>query len=201
MSSREPFGQGVRLVAIGLVVVALAGLIVWSGASPADPMESELPDETEVPADRASYVGEEVVLGGEVVETEPVVIATQASGYGQFTVLEADAAVQNTDDPLEVGDQVTASGTLEDEETLAAERATVQEPGDTRYMMLISLLGGFLVVGRVLRDWRFDLERLAFVPRERARSRSDSNDDSAAEGRRGRTDDALEPSTGGDRGG
>jgi hypothetical protein len=201
MSSREPFGQGVRLVAIGLVVVALAGLIVWSGASPADPMESELPDETEVPNDRASYVGEEVVLGGEVVETDPVVIATQASGYGQFTVLEADAAVQNTDDPLEVGDQVTTGGTLEDEETLAAERATVQEPSDTRYMMLVSLLGGFLVVGRVLRDWRFDLERLAFVPRERARSRGESSDNSAAEGRRGRTDDALEASTGGDRGG
>ncbi|WP_394742292.1 hypothetical protein [Natronococcus roseus] len=200
MSSREPFGQGVRLAAIGLVVVALAGLIVWAGASPAEPMESELPDETEVPNDRTGYLGEEVVLGGEVVETDPVVIATRASGYGQFTVLEADAAVQNTDDPLEVGDQVTASGTLEDEDTLAAERATVQEPGDTRYMMLISLLGGLLVVGRVLRDWRFDLERLAFVPRERARSRGESSD-SAAEDSRGRTDDALEAPAGGDRGG
>lgn len=200
MSSREPFGQGVRLAAIVLVVAALAGLIVWSGASPAEPMESELPDETGVPNDRAGYVGEEVVLGGEVVETDPVVIATRASGYGQFTVLEADAAVQNADDPLEVGDQVTASGTLEDEETLAAERATVQEPADTRYMMLISLLGGFLVVGRMLRDWRFDLERLAFVPRERARSRGDD------EGRRAndegtRADDGLEAPAGGDRGG
>ncbi|MDG5759739.1 hypothetical protein QA600_10340 [Natronococcus sp. A-GB1] len=200
MSSREPFGQGVRLAAIVLVVAALAGLIVWAGASPAEPMESELPDETEVPNDRADYVGEEVVLGGEVVETDPVVIATRASGYGQFTVLEANAAVQNTDDPLEVGDQVTASGTLEDEETLAAERATVQEPGDTRYMMLISLLGGFLVVGRVLRDWRFDLERLAFVPRERARSRGYSSDSAAEDGRE-RTDDALEAPAGGDRGG
>lgn len=200
MSSREPFGQGVRLLAIGLVVVALAGLIVWAGASPAEPMESDLPDETEVPNDRAGHVGEAVVLGGEVVETDPVVIATRASGYGQFTVIEADAAVQNTDEPLEVGDQVTASGTLEDEDTLAAERATVQEPGDTQYMMLISLLGGLVVVGRVLRDWRFDLERLAFVPRERARSRGDSINDSASQEGRGRTDDALEEAVG-DRGG
>ncbi|MFU8868466.1 hypothetical protein [Natronococcus sp.] len=201
MSSREPFGQGVRLLAIGLVVVALAGLIVWAGASPAEPMESDLPDETEVPNDRAGHVGEAVILGGEVVETDPVVIATRASGYGQFTVIEADAAVQNTDEPLEVGDQVTASGTLEDEDTLAAERATVQEPGDTQYMMLISLLGGLVVVGRVLRDWRFDLERLAFVPRERARSRGDPNSGSATEDGRGRTDDALEAPAGGDRGG
>lgn len=195
MTSREPFGQGVRLLAIVLLLAAIGGLVIWTGASPVEPMEQEPPNDVEVEPDRASYVGESVILGGEVVETDPLVIATEASGYGRFTVSEDGDTDRNVDGDLEPGDWVTTYGTLEDEETLAAERITVQNSGETRYMMLVSLVGGLFVVGRVLRDWRFDLGRLAFVPRERARSRGDSR----SEGGRARTDDGLEAPARGDR--
>jgi hypothetical protein len=175
MRSQEPFGQLARVAAIGLLLAVLFGLMVWSGASPVDPMESEPPNEVEVTPDREAYVGDRVVLGGQVVDTDPVVIATQASGYGRFTVVDADDHAQNANE-LEAGDDVSAYGTLEDESTLVAERVTVQNPSETRYMVLVSLLGGLWVAGRVVRDWQFDLDRLAFVPRERAASAGDGDD-------------------------
>ncbi|MFC4438478.1 MULTISPECIES: hypothetical protein [Natrialbaceae] len=173
--TREPFGQLGRAVAAGLLLAALVGLLVWTGASPVTPLESEVPNEVEVTPDREAYVGEQVVLGGFVVDTDPVVLATWASGDGRFTLVDADEHVQNTDEPLETGDHMSAYGTLEDESTLVVERATVQQPSETRYMVLVSLLGGLWVAGRLVRDWRFDLQRLAFVPRDRARSRDDTD--------------------------
>lgn len=174
--TREPFGQLGRVVAIGVLLAALVGLTVWAGALPVTPMESEVPNEVEVTPDREAYVGEQVVLGGFVVDTDPVVLATWASGDGRFTLVDADEHVQNTDEPLETGDHMSAYGTLEDEETLAVERATVQQPSETRYMVIVSLLGGLWVAGRLVRDWRFDRERLAVVPRDRARPRTETGD-------------------------
>ncbi|ADD04374.1 uncharacterized protein Nmag_0790 [Natrialba magadii ATCC 43099] len=162
----EPFGQRGRLLAALLLFALLFGLMVWAGASPAEPMEQPGPDETDVPQDRAAYVGSEVTLGGEVVSTDPVVIATRASGYGQFTVVDAENALVNTDDPLESGDQLAAYGTLEDESTLVADRTIARQSSEMQYMYAVSALGGLWVVGRFVCGWRFDRTRLAFVPRE-----------------------------------
>ncbi|OIB56534.1 hypothetical protein [Natrialba sp. SSL1] len=162
----EPFGQRGRLLAALLLLALLFGLMVWAGASPAEPMEQPGPDETDVPQDRAAYVGSEVTLGGEVVDTDPVVIATRASGYGQFTVVDAEDTLVNTDGPLESGDQLSAHGTLEDESTLAADRTVARQSSEMQYMYAVSLLGGLWVVGRFACGWRFDRTRLAFVPRE-----------------------------------
>ncbi|TYL39314.1 hypothetical protein CV102_08540 [Natronococcus pandeyae] len=181
--TREPFGQLGRAVAIGVLLAALVGLTVWAGALPVTPMESEVPTEVEVTPDREAYVGEQVVLGGFVVDTDPVVLATWSSGDGRFTLVDADRHVQNADEPLETGDRMSAYGTLEDEETLAVERATVQQPSETRYMVIVSLLGGLWVAGRLVRDWRFDLERLAFVPREPARPSKENGDDDTEDDR------------------
>ncbi|WP_306059784.1 hypothetical protein [Natronococcus wangiae] len=172
--TQEPFGQFGRTVAAGVLLAALLGLMVWTGASPVTPLESDVPNEVDVTSDREAYVGERVALGGFVVDTDPVVLATWASGDGQFTLVDADAHVQNSDEPLETGDHVTAYGTLEDESTLVVERATIQQPSETRYMVLVSLLGGLWVAGRFVRGWRFDFERFAFVPRDRARSRDEA---------------------------
>ncbi|ELY98521.1 hypothetical protein C482_11747 [Natrialba chahannaoensis JCM 10990] len=163
----EPFGQRGRLLAALLLLAVCFGLMVWAGVSPAEPMEQPGPDETDVPQDRAAYVGSEVTLGGEVVSTDPVVIATRASGYGQFTVVDAEDALVNTDGVLEPGDQLSAHGTLEDESTLAAERTVSRQSSEMQYMYAVSLLGGLWVVGRFACGWRFDRARLAFVPRER----------------------------------
>ncbi|ELY90990.1 hypothetical protein [Natrialba taiwanensis] len=201
---RGPGTGWTRVVTIVALVAVLGGLFIWAGTMPTDPLEQPASDETEVPGDRGAYVGSTVTLGGQVVETDPVVIATRASGYGQFTVIDATEALQNTDGPLERGDHVTAYGTLEDESTLVAERTLTRESSEAGYMYLVSFLGGLWVVGRFVRGWRFDWETRAFVPRERpwSLSRLLGNNEQPRRDRRGSRGDRSSTQsdrTGGDR--
>ncbi|ELZ14090.1 hypothetical protein C477_21260 [Haloterrigena salina JCM 13891] len=157
-----------------MLVGLLIGCLIWAGATVGDLTETQYPDETDVTPEPAAYVGDEVTLGGYVVDTDPVVIATRASGYGRFTLVDANAQLRTDDAPLERGDRVTAFGTLEDDSTLVVERTITRESTETRYMILASALGGLWVVGRFVRHWRIDRTALAFVPRERSRNgRSD----------------------------
>ena len=188
-------GRTTRVLAVLLLLGLLSACFVWAGATPDDPLESEYPDETEVEPTREAYVGEQVSLGGVVVETDPLVIATRASGYGRFTLVDGEARLRNADGPLERGDRVTAFGTLEDESTLIVERAVTRDPGEARYMIVASLLGGLWVAGRFLRGWRFDRTTLAFEPRDRRAA--ESGDRRRAKPSAERT--ARAPTTDGDR--
>jgi len=100
---QEPFGHRGRLAAGVVLLAVLAGLVLWAGAVPSDLMSGGYPDEVDVTPNREAYVGEQVVLGGRVVDTDPVVIATRASGYGRFTLANADDGLQNSDAPPRAG--------------------------------------------------------------------------------------------------
>ncbi|QLK27067.1 hypothetical protein HYG81_05525 [Natrinema zhouii] len=163
---QEPFGQRGRVAAGVVLLAVLAVLVLWAGAVPSDLMTSGYPDEVEVTPNREAYVGEQVVLGGRIVDTDPVVIATRANGYGRFTLVNAEEGLQNSDVSLEQGDRVSAFGTLENESTLVVDRTTVGDTAGTAYMLLVSFLSGLWVISRFVRDWRFDLDRLAFVRRD-----------------------------------
>jgi len=163
---QEPFGHRGRLAAGVVLLAVLAGLVLWAGAVPSDLMSGGYPDEVDVTPNREAYVGEQVVLGGRVVDTDPVVIATRASGYGRFTLVNADDGLQNSDAPLEQGDRVSAFGHLEDESTLVVDRTTIGDTAGTTYMLLVSFFGGLWAFGRFARDWRVDVGRFALVPRD-----------------------------------
>lgn len=168
MSLTEPFGQHGRLLAIALLLVALSGLFVWYGMLSYEPAINDFPDEDNVGPNPDAYVGERVVLGGEITATDPITIeATHCDGTTTFVLENADATLQNADGPLEVGDSVSAFGTLETTATLDTERTVTHEVWEYLYMYAISFLGGVWVLGRFVQGWRFDCERLAFTPRER----------------------------------
>lgn len=177
----EPYGQVGRAV-IGLALVALlSASLILAGTTAGDPLGDVYPDETDVTPTPEAYVGEQVILGGFVVDTDPVVIATRASGHGQFVLLETDTARGNADDPLEVDDRVNTFGTLEDESTLVVERVITREGSETQYMYAASALGGLWVIWRFVSHWRFDRRALAFMPRAQSLgARIGPNDDSRA---------------------
>ncbi|MFC7213849.1 hypothetical protein ACFQO4_07120 [Saliphagus sp. GCM10025334] len=167
----ELHGQLGRVLA-GLVLLALlVGCLLVAGSMSDELLESEHPNQMDVRQDRAAYVGEQVVIGGFVVETDPVVVATLASGHGRFTLVDVDDRMIDGDEPLEVNDRVNAFGRLEDESTLVVERAVTRESADAGYLYGVSMVGGLWIVGRLVQQWRFDPTTVAFVPR---RSASDS---------------------------
>ncbi|MFP8890767.1 hypothetical protein ACLI4U_13500 [Natrialbaceae archaeon A-CW2] len=207
----EPFGQHGRLLAGVLLFSLLIGMLFVAGTTANDPLEHQYPNEVEVTPNPETYVGEQVVLGGRITDTDPVTIATRASGYGRFTLVDANDQVQNADRPLETGDHVTVFGTLEDENTLVVEHGLTQSPDDRSYMFLVSFLGGLWVAGRFLTGWRFDRDTLAFVPRADTKSegshsspdmnaRSLSFDETDLEGTdESKTTEADQPAKRGDR--
>lgn len=183
MPSSEPFGQRGRVLLALVLVVALAGLLVWYGALPSsDPATNHYPDEDHVAPNPDAFVGQSVVLGGHVVATDPVVIEITHDGTtSEFTIQNANEALQTSGAPLEPGDRVTAFGTLTDASTLEAERSLTREPWELQYMYVVSVLGGLWVAGRFVQGWRFDRGRLAFVPRADPTRATGRGPDSEAE--------------------
>ncbi|UTF54469.1 hypothetical protein [Natronosalvus rutilus] len=177
----EPHGQLARALAGFVLLALLVGCLLVAGTTSDELLESESPDQMDVRQDRAAYVGEQVVIGGFVVETDPVVVATLASGHGRFTLVDVDERILDADEPLEVNDRVNAFGYLEDESTLVVERAVTREPADAGYLYGVSMVGGLWIVGRLIRQWRLDPAAIAFVPRgasERASASDDCPSDS-----------------------
>lgn len=152
----------VRFTVVVLLLIVLGGLSVWAGTLSAADAPRDYPDEDEVGPDRSAHVGDRVVLSGTVVGTDPVVITVEY-GTGQ----SFRATLPGVDRSASTGDRVTAFGELEDPSTLVVERVIVRQPWELWYMYGVSFLGGLWVLLRTLRRWRFDAERLAFVPRER----------------------------------
>ena len=165
-------GHRGRLLVIVLCLLALGGLTVWYGTLSYDPDRNHFPDNDDVGPDPEAYVGDRVSLGGTVVATDPV---TVEAIYGTDDSFEL--VLENVDEPLEVGDRMSAFGTLTDPSTLDAERTIVRAPWELLYMYLVSFLGGLLVLGRFVRGWNLDRSILAFVPTTDSRIDDGDRDD------------------------
>lgn len=149
-----------RVLAFCVLVLCLVGLLVWAGTIGPNPAMNDFPGNGEVGPNPEAYVGERVGIGGVVVATQPVVIEMEYGLDGRHEI-----TLTNLDESVEVGQDVSAFGTLTDEQTLAVERALVRSPWERWYMFVVSFLGGVWVLARLVRDWRVDADRLALVPR------------------------------------
>ena len=151
----------VRTVAIVLGLVVLCGLFVAAGALTPNPELNDHPGGEAVGPDPGAYVDQEVSLGGQVVGTDPVRVEVEYGTGETFTV-----TVTGVDRPVTDGDHLSAFGTLKDEGTLAADRVILRQPWELSYMYVVSFVAGLWVLARTVRRWRFDADRLGFVPRE-----------------------------------
>lgn len=158
MTDDSPFA--LRLLATALLFCALAGVLVGAGTIGPDPATNTFPDGEDVATSPGDYVGDQVSVGGTVVETDPVVIRVR---YGLDEYVHV--TVVDVEEPVSEGDAMSVFGTLTDEGTIDAERTLVRAPWETWYMYGVSFLGGLWVLGRLLRDWRLDREGVALVPR------------------------------------
>lgn len=115
------------------------------------------PGNEEVGNSPRDYVGQSVSLGGTIVTTNPIVVKIK-------TQLNRSRLRSRTSREVSEANEISVFGTLEDESTLAVERATVRELWERYYMYIVSFIGGLWVLGRIGQHWRFDRDRSAFVP-------------------------------------
>lgn len=149
-----------RLAALALLVALLGVAAVAHGTLEPDPDRHRYPDNEHLAEDYGAHVGERAVLSGTVVETDPLVVREQLPGGA-----EQELTLTGVDADATRGDSVWFYGTVRPDRTVEVATAAVRAPWELRYMYVVSALGGLLVLGRFLRQWRFDRSRLAFVPR------------------------------------
>lgn len=152
-----------RLLAIGLVVVATAGLCAHYGAVYGTNWPHPTADE--LAEDPGAYDGEAVLLIGEVVEHTDdrlrVELETSAGETVGVTVRDAEAIVES-------GGTVQVYGMLSDGGTVQhADRVVVvnEDAGDQIYKLGVSAFAGFVTAGLFLYHWRIDLRNLRFEVR------------------------------------
>ena len=150
-----------RVLAVVCCLVVLGGLFVVHGTIAPDPERNHYASNGELAADYDAHVGDRVVLGGTAAETDPVVLTIGDGSDGE----ERHLVLEGLED-VTAGEDLWLSGTVQPGETITVERAVVRESWERQYMYVVSFLGGVWVLGRFLREWRFEAREVAFVPRE-----------------------------------
>lgn len=165
----------------------LFGLCVWYGTLGTDPAAWVFPRTAQVFPDPERYVGRRVVLTGEVVSVDPVVVSLAGTDPPIRVLLDG------VDRPVTAGDRIRAFGVLESEGTLRTLGVVTTRPGGFAYAATASVVGGLLALGRLLRDWRVDLGEWGLEPRASPlslRALAGAGDDGAGTGDAGDDRDA-----------
>jgi hypothetical protein len=163
-----------RIAIIALLLSVFLLMCVWYGSLVPAPAMGDYPSETEVVTDYDQYVGDRVSVGGTVNRTGSTELVLTAPDGKRFNL-----TIQNVSTSISPGDRIRVYGTLQSGQTLHAINTVVVPRTALWYTWGVSLLGGLIVLYRVVRDWRFDTADLAFKPRTKdcsAASTSESSD-------------------------
>lgn len=152
-------GDLVRFALIAVLLVVLAGLFVWAGTIEPDPADNNFPGNDEVFADPDEYVGQQVSVGGTVVNTNPLTVETTVEGERVTFIVE------NANLDVSTGDQLSAFGTLQSDHTVTATNVVHREPWEAHYMYAVSFLAGLWVLARLLNRWTVDTDHWTVIPR------------------------------------
>lgn len=150
------------LVALALLSVAVASGVHYDAVYD---QEWPYPTEDELHADYDEYVGEQVLLFGDVESidrtADRATIEVEADN-GPFTV-----TVEGIDADVEPGGVVQVYGTVQPGQTVAASNIVVVEAsrGNRLYKFAVSGVGAVLVLAAFFRYWRIDWAALTFEPR------------------------------------
>jgi hypothetical protein len=148
-----------------LVLVLCAGqtlLFPLYAEQPVDRGSWVLPSGSDIIDNPDQHRGQEVVVGGFVEETDPIVARFQTrTGTHRITITGGEF------DP-KPGDKIRVHGTLVETDPLTVDiiHAFVVPQAGLWYTWGISFIAGLWVLSRLVRHWRIDRSTLGFEPRE-----------------------------------
>lgn len=150
-----------RFGALAVLLVVLSVLLVWHGSVGPEPALGDYPDKEDFGPDPDPYVGQLVVVDGEVVSVDPLRIEVEYDADER-----AVYRVTGYDDPVKRGELLRAFGRLTGARTVDARRGFTVPDRGLFYAWGISFLAGLWTLARIVRHWRLDRGTLALVPRE-----------------------------------
>lgn len=153
-----------RLLVVISLLAVLFGLCVLYGALEPDPSVGAYPDGSELGTDYDRYVGERVSVGGEIVDTDPVVIEVE---YGVDEVIRLRVVELDNSVGVAEGDYLRVYGVVEPDRTVRALNVFVVPQTGRWYTWSVSFLAGLWVLGRLVRHWQFDREAWVLCRRDR----------------------------------
>ncbi|WP_327050587.1 hypothetical protein [Halomicrococcus gelatinilyticus] len=148
-----------RWRALTALLVVLLQLFVPVGYGMADYSDTPFKTADEIAANQQSAVGEEAVVYGQVVELDPVVIRAELDD-GR----EVEYRTAGVDRQVDVGEYLEVYGVVETQQSILARGTVVRGEREHWYTYGVSFVAGLVVLGRIVRDWTVDLDRLALVP-------------------------------------
>ena len=153
-----------RALLVCVLFAVLFGTFVAYGSLDPAPERNVYPDHRDLADDYDSYVGDRVVVSGEVLSTDPLVVA---AGDGRGGTVEY--RIVRTSKRPAVGESLRVFGVARADRTVAARDGFVVGDGGSTYAVGISALAGLWVLARLVRRWRLDLDA-GLVPRDRTLS-------------------------------
>ncbi|MFC5365320.1 hypothetical protein [Salinirubrum litoreum] len=135
-----------------LLAVLFGACVAYGSVGPA-PERNVYPDHRDIADDYDRYVGDRVVVSGEVVSTDPLVVSA-SDGQGA----ETEYRIVESDRSPAVGQSLWTFGVARPDSVIAANRGVVVPAYGSLYAYGASALAGGWVLGRVVRRWRLDPE-------------------------------------------
>lgn len=156
-----------RLLVVILTLLILTFFFTWYGSLEPDPEKSSYPSQEHLIEDYDAYIGEEVKVGGKVIDTDPVKIEAE---HGDESI---ELNITGVEESVEKGDRLTVYGVLKEDKTIAAENAVRHPFLNWNYMYIVSGAAAVWVLIRIVKQWRWDPETASLKVREEPLSLKD----------------------------
>lgn len=147
--------RGHRLLAVGVLCGALAGLMVWFGTLGPNPQLNHFLEAGHLAVDQTSHVGERAQVIGPVVDTDPVVIAAEYSIRvdGRYRTGTIRITITGLSQSVSPGQRLQVYGIVRPDRTIQATRTVAVPATNFLFMYGISALAGLWVLARLLMGW------------------------------------------------
>lgn len=156
-----------RLVGVVFLLVILGGLCVGFGVQQSVVRDTSFPGTEDLAYDYDGHVGRIAYVGGQVIDTNPVVIEAEydyyAAGEQHTGVLRL--TIHDVPKPVKEGQILRTYAVVRPNNELVARNNLVIPQWHYWYMYAVSAVAGVWVLGRLIRGLGIDRTYLALLPR------------------------------------
>lgn len=168
-----------RLAVLIILIALLAGHLIWFNTVGPNPAMGDYPGGGHLAADYEQYSGERVVVNGEVVDTNPVVVRYGPADDPKLFLTVTELSIQpERGDPISIFGIVRPDHTIDAINVVIHDRRGLSEYG-LSHTWAVSFLAGIWVLGRILNHWRLNTHDLTLQPRAETWLETRREDDNA----------------------